>query len=141
MSRIPFDRDAIMLWPNGARGLLSQAGFKIILTHFAFIFPKPLGFLRFAKWPLCNLPFGAQYLLHARKENHPYDWISPLPANVPRHLSRILDAKTLGSVDIHFLAFSLISSGQSLVYALYVKCWLQTKGMNALVLIFHLQAS
>ena len=69
MSRIPFDRDAIMLWPWGARRLLSQAGFEIILTHFAFIFPKPLGFLRFAEWPLRHLPFGAQYMLLARKFN------------------------------------------------------------------------
>ena len=69
MSRIPFDRDAIMLWPWGARRLLSQAGFEIVLTHFAFIFPKPLGFLRFAEWPLRHLPFGAQYMLLARKFN------------------------------------------------------------------------
>jgi SAM-dependent methyltransferase len=69
MSRIPFDRDAIMLWPRGARRLLSQAGFEIVLTHFAFIFPKPLGFLRFAEWPLRHLPFGAQYMLLARKKS------------------------------------------------------------------------
>ena len=69
MSRIPFDRDAIMLWPRGARRLLTQAGFEIVLTHFAFIFPKPLGFLRFAEWPLRHLPFGAQYMLLARKFN------------------------------------------------------------------------
>ena len=69
MSRIPFDRDAIMLWPKGARRLLSQAGFEIVLTHFAFIFPKALGFLRFAEWPLRHLPFGAQYMLLARKNS------------------------------------------------------------------------
>lgn len=69
MSRIPFDRDAIMLWPRGARRLLSQAGFEIILTHYAFIFPKPLEFLRFAEWPLRNLPLGAQYMLLAQKRN------------------------------------------------------------------------
>jgi SAM-dependent methyltransferase len=69
MSRIPFDRDAIILWPRGARRLLSQAGFGIILTHFAFIFPKPLGFLRFAEWHLRHLPFGAQYMVLARKPN------------------------------------------------------------------------
>ena len=69
MSRIPFDRDAIMLWPSGARRLLSQAGFEIILTHFAFIFPKPLGFLRFAEWPLRKLPLGAQYLIVGQKQS------------------------------------------------------------------------
>ena len=69
MSRIPFDRDAIMLWPRGARRLLSQAGFEIVLTHFAFIFPKALGFLRFAEWPLRRLPFGAQYLIVGQKQS------------------------------------------------------------------------
>ena len=69
MSRIPFDRDAIMLWPRGARRLLSHAGIEIILTHFAFIFPKPLGFLRFAEWPLRKLPFGAQYLIVGQKQS------------------------------------------------------------------------
>jgi SAM-dependent methyltransferase len=67
MSRIPFDRDAILLWPNEARWLLSQAGFEVVLTHFAFIFPKALGFLRFTEWPMRNLPFGAQYMILARK--------------------------------------------------------------------------
>jgi len=67
MSRVSFDRDAILLWPKEARRLLSEAGFEIVLTHFAFIFPKALGFLRFAEWPLRNLPFGAQYMLLARK--------------------------------------------------------------------------
>jgi SAM-dependent methyltransferase len=69
MSRIPFDRDAIMLWPNAARRLLSGAGFEVVLTHFAFIFPKALRFLRFAEWPLRHLPFGAQYMLLARKKS------------------------------------------------------------------------
>jgi SAM-dependent methyltransferase len=67
MSRVSFDRDAILLWPKEARRLLSQAGFEVVLTHFAFIFPKALGFLRFAEWPLRNLPFGTQYMLLARK--------------------------------------------------------------------------
>ena len=67
MSRVSFDRDAILLWPKEARRLLSQAGFEVVLTHFAFIFPKALGFLRFAEWPLRNLPLGAQYMLLARK--------------------------------------------------------------------------
>jgi SAM-dependent methyltransferase len=67
MSRVSFDRDAILLWPKEARRLLSEAGFEVVLTHFAFIFPKALGFLRFAEWPLRNLPLGAQYMLLARK--------------------------------------------------------------------------
>ena len=66
MSRIPFDRDAILLWPKEARRLLSQAGFEIVSTHFAFIFPKALGFLRFTERSLRHLPFGAQYIILAR---------------------------------------------------------------------------
>ena len=69
MSRVSFDRDAILLWPKEARRLLSQAGFEIVLTHFAFIFPKALGFLRFAEWPLRRLPFGAQYLIVGQKQS------------------------------------------------------------------------
>ena len=69
MSRILFDRDAVLLWPNGARRLLSQAGFEVVLNHFAFIFPKALGFLRFAEWPLRHLPFGAQYLIVGQKRS------------------------------------------------------------------------
>jgi SAM-dependent methyltransferase len=67
MSRIPFDRDAIMLWPNAARRLLSKARLEVIRTHFAFIFPKPLRWLRWMEWPLHRIPFGAQYLILARK--------------------------------------------------------------------------
>lgn len=69
MSRIPFDREANLLWPRSARRLLSGARLKVIRTHFAFIFPKPLRWLRWMEWPLRQLPFGAQYLILARKPN------------------------------------------------------------------------
>ncbi len=67
MSRIPFDRDAQMLWPAHARRLLRDAGFKILLTDFAFIFPHALRWLRPLERRLCKLPLGGQYLILARK--------------------------------------------------------------------------
>jgi SAM-dependent methyltransferase len=67
MSRIPFDRDAIMLWPHGARQLLRAAGFEMILTDFAFIFPNFLRRLRVLEKRLCRLALGGQYMILARK--------------------------------------------------------------------------
>lgn len=67
MSRIPFDRDAVMLWPGSSRRIICAAGLEVLLTHFAFVFPKALGALRFLEWPLRSLPLGAQYLILARK--------------------------------------------------------------------------
>ncbi len=67
MSRIPFDRDAIMLWPREARRLLHAAGFEILLTDFAFIFPNVLRGLRGLERHLCKLPLGGQYMILARK--------------------------------------------------------------------------
>jgi len=67
MSRIPFDRDAILLWPRNARRLLCAAGFEILLTDFAFIFPKSLRHLRGLERRLCKLPLGGQYMILARK--------------------------------------------------------------------------
>ena len=46
MSRIPFDRDAVMVWPGEARKLAEHAGLTVIRTDYAFIFPKKLRFLR-----------------------------------------------------------------------------------------------
>lgn len=71
MSRVPFDKDAILLWPAETRRMLRGAGFEIISTEFAFIFPGPLRKLRFLEHPLRKLPFGGQYQVLARKpEEH-----------------------------------------------------------------------
>src|SRR5262245_34727655 len=67
MSRIPFDRDAQMLWPRHARRLLRDTGLKIISTDFAFIFPHALRWLRPLERRLCKLPLGGQYMILARK--------------------------------------------------------------------------
>lgn len=67
MSRVPFDRDAILLFPHQARRLLRGAGFKILGTDYLFIFPGPLARLRPLEPALCKLPFGGQYLVLGRK--------------------------------------------------------------------------
>jgi SAM-dependent methyltransferase len=67
MSRIPFDRDAITLLPGQARRLLREAGFEIQLTHYLFFFPRALAWLRILEPALRRVPFGAQYLVLARK--------------------------------------------------------------------------
>jgi SAM-dependent methyltransferase len=61
MSRIPFDRDAVMVWPGEARRMAEQAELSILRTDYAFIFPKMLQFLRVLEPSLRRLPVGAQY--------------------------------------------------------------------------------
>lgn len=68
MHRIPFDRDAVMVWPKQARRLLSNAGFDIVATRSYFIFPKSLSSLRALERPVERLPLGAQYLVLAVKQ-------------------------------------------------------------------------
>jgi SAM-dependent methyltransferase len=63
MSRIPFDRDAIMVWPRTARRLARQAGFQVLRTDYLFIFPRILRFLRPMERPAVKLPLGTQYVM------------------------------------------------------------------------------
>ncbi|HWZ92729.1 MAG TPA: class I SAM-dependent methyltransferase, partial [Polyangiaceae bacterium] len=67
MSRIPFDRDAILVSALEARRLLRAQGFEILSTHFLFVFPKFLSALRKLETPLARLPLGAQYQVLCRK--------------------------------------------------------------------------
>lgn len=67
MSRIPFDRDAVMVWPSQARTLVERANLHAITTDFLFIFPNLLRWLRPAEPWLRALPLGAQYQVLARK--------------------------------------------------------------------------
>ena len=67
MSRIAFDRDAVMVWPGEARRLLREAGFEVRGTRFRFIFPRFLSALRGAEAWLERLPLGAQYMVLGRK--------------------------------------------------------------------------
>lgn len=68
MSRIPFDRDAITLSFLEARQLLRSAGFKIVSTHFLFIFPRALRMLRPLEGLVARVPVGAQYQVLAKKD-------------------------------------------------------------------------
>jgi len=67
MSRIPFDKDAVMLTPPEARRLLERGGFEVLRTDYLFIFPNALRLLRALEPPLSPLPLGAQYQILCRK--------------------------------------------------------------------------
>lgn len=71
MHRIPFDRDAVLVWPRTARRLLTQAGFEVLRTDFLFVFPRPLRSLRCLEPALAPLPLGAQYQVLARNPGSP----------------------------------------------------------------------
>lgn len=67
MSRVPFDADAIMLWPGETRRLLKDCGFEVLFTDYKFFFPRPLAALRFLEPSLRRCVMGAQYLVLGRK--------------------------------------------------------------------------
>lgn len=67
MKRIPFDRDAILVCPGEARRRLRVGGFEVIGSDFLFYFPRSLAWLRWLEPAFVKLPFGAQYLVLARK--------------------------------------------------------------------------
>lgn len=67
MSKIPFDRDAIVISPPEARQLLNHAGFEISQTNAWFLFPRSLSWLRPVENWLHRLPLGAQYVVFAQK--------------------------------------------------------------------------
>ena len=67
MSRIPFDRDAIMLKPHKARQLLKDGGFQVERVDFQFVFPRALRPLRSIEPYIARWPFGAQYQVLCRK--------------------------------------------------------------------------
>lgn len=67
MRRIPFDRDAILIWPTAARRLLRAAGFELLSTTSQFFFPAFLKRLRPLETLLGRTTLGAQYLILCRK--------------------------------------------------------------------------
>jgi SAM-dependent methyltransferase len=66
MSRIPFDHDAVMVWPKQARALIVNAGLNILHNEFHFIWPRSLASLRPTERWLRRAPLGAQYLVFSR---------------------------------------------------------------------------
>lgn len=69
MSRIPFDRDAKMVFPAEALRGMRKTKFLIERKDFLFIFPGPLKKLRVVEPFLSRFPFGGQYLIVARKDS------------------------------------------------------------------------
>lgn len=67
MSRIPFDRDAIVISPIECRRMLRAAGFQVNQTNAWFLFPRTLGWLRPLEHLVHRLPMGAQYVVFAQK--------------------------------------------------------------------------
>jgi len=67
MSRIPFDRDAVMVSARQLRNLATAAGLGVLTTDFCFVFPGPLQGLRRCERFLTRLPLGGQYLVLCRK--------------------------------------------------------------------------
>lgn len=67
MSRIPFDRDAILLAPPESRRLLAAGGFDVARSSSLFFFPRALAWFRPLERLLRNFPLGAQYLTLGRK--------------------------------------------------------------------------
>ncbi len=67
MSRIPFDRDAVMLSHVEAKRLVIGCGYEVIRRDFLFVFPSLLSFLRPVETYLAGVPIGAQYQVLCRK--------------------------------------------------------------------------
>ncbi len=67
MSRISFDRDAILVSAPQAGSFLRSVGFEVIRTDFLFFFPRFLKPLRLLEPHLFRLPLGAQYQVLCRK--------------------------------------------------------------------------
>ncbi len=69
MSRVAFDRDAVLLSPPGAVRMLRRAGFSVQSRAFYFVFPRSLAWLRPLERFLRAVPLGAQYQVLARRED------------------------------------------------------------------------
>lgn len=67
MSRIPFDRDAKMLFPREVLRAMRRVGYHVERKDFMFVFPAFLKRLRVLERRLVRLPLGGQYLIVGRK--------------------------------------------------------------------------
>ncbi len=67
MSRVPFDRDAILLSPQETRRMLREVGFEVLGTDFLFFFPRRLSWFRWLEPALRCVPLGGQYQVMARR--------------------------------------------------------------------------
>jgi SAM-dependent methyltransferase len=71
MARIPFDQDAVPVWPVQARRGLRGAGLEPLATRYLFYFPASLASLRPLERLLVRLPLGAQYGVLAEASRPP----------------------------------------------------------------------
>lgn len=69
MSRIPFDRDAVMLSIPESRKLLRSAGFQPLTTDTLFFFPRFLRSLRPLETLLSRTRLGGQYLVVSTRQS------------------------------------------------------------------------
>jgi SAM-dependent methyltransferase len=67
VSRIPFDRNAVLLTSWGTQKLVRNAGFREIDSHYILVFPLDAPPLRKIEAYLSRLPLGAQYYTAAIK--------------------------------------------------------------------------
>jgi SAM-dependent methyltransferase len=67
MSRIEFDKDAVLVWPREARRLLEATGFRHVRTDFLFVFPHALRSARWMERYLARWPLGGQYMMIVEK--------------------------------------------------------------------------
>jgi SAM-dependent methyltransferase len=67
MNNSPIDQEAVRVKPHRARRMLRDGGFSIVQTDYLFVFPRMLSILRGMEPAMSQLPFGAQYLVLARK--------------------------------------------------------------------------
>ncbi|MGN6726699.1 MAG: class I SAM-dependent methyltransferase [Tepidisphaeraceae bacterium] len=67
MSRVSFDRDAIMLSPPETKHLITSSGFQRIACNYCFVFPKQLSAMRPLERLLRGIPIGGQFLTLGRR--------------------------------------------------------------------------
>ena len=69
MSKIPFDRDAVMVSARQTRKLVAQQGFRVLRTDYLFLFPAALRLLRPLEELTRRAPLGAQYQVLCAKDS------------------------------------------------------------------------
>jgi len=70
MSRIPFDKDAEMVWPRSIIAILRRRGFQLLRLDYLFVFPNLLHRFRWIEPFVSKAPFGAQYQVFMVKGTH-----------------------------------------------------------------------
>jgi SAM-dependent methyltransferase len=68
MSKIPFDREAVMVSARTAEKLANEHGLRAVRLDYLFVFPSALRALRPVEALLQRMPLGAQYQLLCVKE-------------------------------------------------------------------------